>query len=123
VVFSWFGELARLAAALPRVEWGRRTEGPALLVARFRDEADGKPRRGPRERAFLQRLIAAIDARLPGEPSCYRRALLEMALDGGAAREPLHLGLRVPGGPRSGHAWLGGAPDGSAVRYDVQVDI
>ena len=73
-------------------------------------------------RARLQRVIAAIDARLPGDPSCYRRALLEICLDAGAAEEPLHMGLKVPGGHRTGHAWLGGSP-APVGAYDVQVDI
>ena len=42
-----------------------------------------------------------------------------MALDAGAAAEPLRFGLREHGGPGSGHAWLGDRPDESA-RYDAE---
>jgi len=38
--------------------------------------------------------------------NCYRRALLEMSLDRGAAQESLVLGLSVQGGRLDGHAWL-----------------
>jgi hypothetical protein len=68
-------------------------------------------------------VIAVVDRWLPGEPSCYRRVLLEMTLDAGAAEETLHMGLRVPGGPRSGHAWLGGSGEAAGVSYDVQFDM
>ena len=116
-------ELARVARALPLVEWGRRTRGPEPLVARLRDRGRRASRRSPEARADLRRVIAAVDRLLPGQPSCYRRALLEIGLDAGAAEEPLHLGLRVPGGPRSGHAWLGGDPSGPGRDYDVQLDM
>jgi hypothetical protein len=111
----------RTALAVPQIELGRRCEGPKSLVARLRAQGRLAMRRGPEDRARLQRVIALWDRILPGEASCYRRALLEIRLDAGAAEEQLHMGLRVPGGPRSGHAWLGsGAP---AERYDVQLDM
>jgi hypothetical protein len=128
-VVSHLAELARVAARLPAVEWGRRAEGPEPLVRRLRDRGRGARRRTPEDRARLQRVIAAVDRWLPGESSCYRRVLLELSLDAGAAEEPMHLGLRVPGGPRSGHAWLGagGAGADAAVpasrTYDVQLDM
>jgi hypothetical protein len=67
----------------------------------------------------LRRLIRGVDACLPGGGNCYRRALLEVALDPAAAAEPLHLGLREHGGPRSGHAWLGDRRD-SGEAYDAE---
>jgi hypothetical protein len=79
------------------------------------------PARAPEQRNTLRRVIRQIDARVPGGPNCYRRALLEMRLDAVAAREPLHLGLRAHGGPNSGHAWLGqpvSAED--SAHYDAQ---
>jgi len=39
--------------------------------------------------------VGWTDALLPGSPSCYRRVLLEVALDGGAARETVVFGLDV----------------------------
>jgi len=46
---------------------------------------------------------------LPDGGNCYRRALLELALDPTAAAEPLVFGLKQGGGSGSGHAWLGDA--------------
>jgi hypothetical protein len=48
---------------------------------------------------------------MPGGENCYRRALVEIALDRGAAQEPVHFAFRSRGGHGSGHAWLGGATD------------
>jgi hypothetical protein len=115
-----------VAAALPSVEVKRRRLGPGPLVACLRQKGRAAQRRTAEGRADLQRAIALVDRLLPGEPSCYRRVLLEIGLDAGAAEEPIHMGLRVPGGPRSGHAWLAGSPDAPSVDrvpYDVQVDI
>lgn len=116
-------ELFTIGLRLPEVEWRRRTEGPAPAVKKLRAHGRGQKRRSADERTRLRRLIAIVDRVLPGEPNCYRRALLEMSLDAGAAEEPLHLGLKVPGGPRSGHAWLGIAGASPSDAYDVQVDI
>jgi hypothetical protein len=70
----------------------------------------------------LRRLIRAVDGHLPGGGNCYRRALIEMALDASSADEPLHFGLVRHGGPKSGHAWL--ANDKTATRtYDVEFTI
>jgi hypothetical protein len=41
-----------------------------------------------------------------GGGNCFRRALLEMALDRGAAGDPLLMGFNVHGGRLAGHAWL-----------------
>jgi hypothetical protein len=114
-------EAIRTALAVPQVELGRRSEGPKSLVTRLRAQGRLAARRHAEDRIRLQRAIALVDRLLPGEPSCYRRALLEIRLDAGAAEEALHLGLRVPGGPRSGHAWLGSAAP--AERYDVLLDM
>jgi hypothetical protein len=65
-----------------------------------------------------------MDRVLPAGPNCYRRALLEMYLDSGASREPLYLGLRAHGGPRSGHAWLASWPDNAgASAYDAILEM
>jgi len=110
--------------ALPRIEWGRRFRGPALLVNRVREYGASAPARDPARRARLRRAIAAVDARLPGGPNCLRRALLEMRLDAGAARELIHFGLRAHGGPRSGHAWLSSWPDSErASSYDAVLEM
>jgi hypothetical protein len=115
-------DLIAIGLRLPEVEWRRLNEGPGPAVAKLRARGRKGPRRSSDERRELRRLISIVDRFLPGEPNCYRRALLEMSVDAGAAEEELHLGLKVPGGPRSGHAWLG--PSGALpAAYDVQVDI
>jgi hypothetical protein len=97
-------ELARVLAALPRIEARLRVEGPRPLVARLRRRRS--PRRLPAARARLRKAIRWVDARLPGGASCWRRALLEVALDRGAASEAVLLGVLASSEPRSGHCWL-----------------
>jgi hypothetical protein len=115
-------DLVSIGLRLPEVEWRRLNEGPGRAVAKLRARGHSARRRAGDDRQRLRRLIAIVDRFWPGEPNCYRRALLEMSLDAGAAEEQLHLGLKVPGGPRSGHAWLGTSA-ALPVAYDVQVDI
>ena len=69
----------------------------------------------------LKRVIGAVDRRLPGGKNCVRRALLEVALDGAAAREQFFAGLHMGGGPGSGHAWL--ESDSPTDRYDAVIAI
>jgi len=115
-------EVARVLRALPGVELARRSEGPGPLVRRLREEGRGCVRRSSTERSRLRAVIRALDVRLPGGGNCYRRALLEIALDPDTAEEPLYMGLVAAGGPRSGHAWLGS--DGDEARsYDAVVAI
>lgn len=116
-----FLDAVRVIVALPGVETGRRFEGPASLVRRLRSRSVNERARSDGERARLKRIIRWVDARLPGGGNCYRRSLLEMALDRGAAQEPLHLGLSSTGMPGSGHAWLGAESDGR--RYDVVISL
>jgi hypothetical protein len=44
---------------------------------------------------------------------------MEIALDAGAAKEPVHMGLKAHGAPNSGHVWLASAPDGDGG-YDAE---
>ena len=77
-------------------------------------------RREPIARQRLRRAIRLVDRLIvPWQPegNCYRRALIELALDSGAAAEPLRIGLMATAAPRSGHAWLG-AEDGPRT-YDT----
>ena len=99
------GDLFRVLGALPLVEWRRRRLSLHHAVARARAQSVRRGRSAV-ERARLQRVIGAVDARMPGGANCVRRALLEMSLDAGAAGERLFAGLKSGGGPRSGHAWL-----------------
>jgi hypothetical protein len=112
-------EIARILRALPSVELDRRRLGPTPLLAKVRARGARGAARDATERRRLQRLIRIVDALVPGGGNCYRRSLLEMALDAAAAAEPLRFGLREHGGPGSGHAWLGDRPDESA-RYDAE---
>jgi Transglutaminase-like superfamily len=114
-------DAARLVAALPSVEYGRRRQGPALLLPRLRKRGARSPIRSDPQRVLLRRMIRVLDRLIPGGENCYRRALLEISVDAEAAQRPIHLGLRVPGGPRSGHAWLGDSSQAEA--YDAQFDV
>jgi hypothetical protein len=118
-----FAVLLRRASWLDRL---RTAAGPrpAVLVARRMGEQ--RRIRSDRERRSLRGMIFFIDRRWRGGPNCYRRVLLEIAMDGGAAREIVQLGFRSGGGDGSGHAWLG--PDimmdgKSPSSYDAIVSI
>ncbi len=110
-------EIVGVLAALPRIERARRSLGPGPLVALMRRQAVGTERRDPASRARLRKAIAICDRLVPFGGGCYRRSLLEMALDAGASEEPLFLGLRR----QDGHAWLqSSAPsEGFDVTFDV----
>jgi len=110
------------AALLPLAEAAGRVWGPRPLVGAARWLGRRATPRAPGERAWLQRAIAAIDRRLPGGERCYRRVLVEVALDPAAAAEPFVLGLDRSGQPRSGHAWLGGRR-GRAEPYEVEISL
>lgn len=107
--------------AAPRVEWSRRRLGPLGAAQKMRSKGTKIPARGTAERAWLQRAVHTVDRIFPGGPNCYRRALLEMALDSGAASEPLMMGFRIGGGPGSGHAWLASHPP--AATYDAVISV
>ncbi len=70
-------------------------------------------------------MIAIIDRLWRGGPNCYRRVLLEISMDAGAARDVVKMGFRSSGGQGSGHAWLGDAAaiDGRHKPYDAIVSI
>lgn len=118
------GDLARVLVALPLVELGRVSMGPARILPRLRWTAGRCRKRSLPERSTLRRLIAAVDARLPDGGNCYRRALLEICIDAGAAEEKLYMGLKHQGGPKSGHAWLASWPDAAnAGAYDAVLEM
>jgi hypothetical protein len=115
-------ELAEVLAVGVRVDWARSRRGPQSLVTELRARGS---RRGPRDtvaRARLQRIIGFVDRCFPSGGNCYRRALMEIALDAGAAAEPLNLGLQAHGGPGSGHAWLADRR-GVSTRYDAELSL
>jgi hypothetical protein len=102
-----------LAAALwvaPRMERLRRIEGPLRAVEFARGAGRGLPARSPGDRLILRRAVSLVDSWIPGGPNCFRRCLMEMALDAGAAREKLLAGIQSGGGHGTGHAWLESHP-------------
>jgi hypothetical protein len=88
-------ELTRVLRLVREVDARRATETPHDILAAMRDRGSRTRARGPVGRARLQRAIGWVDAFVPGGASCYRRILLESALDGGAARETVVFGLDV----------------------------
>ena len=114
-------EMARVIRALPAIEIRRRTEGPAPLLRDLREQARYRRRRTSDERQELRRVIHWADAHFPGGGNCYRRSLLEIALDADSASEPLVMGLRSAGGEGSGHAWVGSNRDDRV--YDAIITL
>ena len=114
-----FGDFVRAAAVVRWVERVRLEKGPRLAMEVVRGVGSTKKDRGPAGRFQLARAVRLVDRLFPGGPNCYRRALLEAALDSGAAAEPLMMGFRTAEGRCEGHAWLGSDP--SASSYDVVV--
>lgn len=92
---SFVTELRRVAQRVREVDQGRKTQSPREILAAMRARGIDMAQRGPVGRARLRRAVGWIDAVLPGTASCYRRILLEVALDAGAARETVVFGLDV----------------------------
>jgi hypothetical protein len=103
---------------LAEVERARTTSSPRDAVESARRRGRAGLRRGPAARARLKRLIGSVDALFPSGPNCYRRALLETALDRGAAEEQIHFALDVG---KTGHAWLDSDPE--RQQFDVVFSV
>lgn len=88
-------EVARVVALVHEVDTRRASEPPERVLAAMRARGAGTAHRGPIGRARLRRAIGWVDAFVPGGANCYRRVLLEIALDAGAARETIVFGLDV----------------------------
>lgn len=88
-------ELARVVRLVGAVDAERRRTSPQTVVAAMRARGRSAPARGAVGRARLRRAIGWADAVARGGASCYRRVLLEIALDAGAARETIVFGLDV----------------------------
>lgn len=112
-------EVARTLRVFPSVERARRAFGPKEAAAAARSLSHGAPRRDALGRAQLREAIALCDRMVPTGGGCYRRVLLEAALDAGAAEEAIHLGLRRD--ERRGHAWL--ERDAPAETYDITTTL
>ena len=116
-------QAGRVLRALPRIEFDRRRRGTGPLVAEARRRGQTQPEQSLAARARLQRVISWVDARMPGGPNCYRRALLSLALDPDTAARPLRFGLHRDGRPGSGHVWIPGRDQPPALRYDVEFEM
>ena len=88
-------ELSRVARSVRAIERTRLREAPERALAAMRERGSREPTRGPVGRARLRRAVGWVDALFPGGGNCYRRILLEVALDAGAARETVVFGLDV----------------------------
>jgi hypothetical protein len=123
MLFDQLGEILRVLLALAMVERGRLTQGPGPLVTDLRTIGRRQRERTPAQRLQLQAVIARVDAHMPDGGNCYRRVLLEIGLDRGAAAEPLSMGLSGSGAPLSGHAWLGAAAADACKSYDATIAL
>jgi hypothetical protein len=114
-------ELSRVLGSSIRVELLRWLVGPQAAVESSRQLGRLCVTRSPGEREILRKAIRWVDRHWPAEPNCYRRILLEIALDRGASREKVIMGFRQGGGPGSGHAWLESDPP--AAVYDALISL
>lgn len=88
-------EMARVIRMVREVDAARAAGSPEQTLRAMRARGATAEQRGPIGRARLRRAIGWVDACVPGGPNCYRRILLESALDAGAARETVVFGLDV----------------------------
>jgi hypothetical protein len=121
-VLNRFLEVAEVIGLTITLNRARSRRGPKALTSSLRSRAMNVAARSPEERARLQRVIRVVDKCFPTGPNCYRRALVEIAMDAGAASEGLHLGLMAAGGRDSGHAWLASWPEADR-RYDAELVV
>ncbi|AKV03214.1 hypothetical protein AKJ09_09877 [Labilithrix luteola] len=98
-------EIARTLREVRYAERKRLSELPEHAVTSMRVRGSKKKQRGPIGRARLRRAIGWVDAVMPKGGNCYRRVLLELGLDGGAARETIVFGLDVG---KTGHVAFDG---------------
>src|SRR5256885_1557911 len=114
-------ELARALRLVRRAERERLAGTPARSVAAMRALGTRKAQRNALDRDRLRSAISLVDRFHPRGPNCYRRVLLELALDGGAARETLVFGLDVG---KTGHvAFKERAAQHDEKEFDVAFEI
>jgi hypothetical protein len=114
-------DVARVLLHLPLAEVLRRGMGPERAIGLARALGRRRRPRTPHERRVLRSVVSALDRKVPGS-NCYRRVLVESALDPGAARERVHFGLDRGAGPGSGHAWLD-SDTSQAKQYEAVFSI
>lgn len=110
-------ELAHALAVAREAERLRRSRSPEQAVRAMRERGRREAARGPIGRARLRRAIGWVDAAALGGPNCFRRTLMESALDAGAARETLVFGLDLG---RTGHVAFKDSEDRA---FDVAFEI
>jgi hypothetical protein len=115
-------EVWRVLQVLPRVESVRRAFGPRQALAFARQLAEHAPARDDRARRCVRRAIHWVDRSLADGGNCYRRALLEAALDRSAAEQPFIMGFSASSQHVAGHAWLH-SQDSGAPRYDFVIQL
>lgn len=110
---------AELWRVLPLVMLAERLRhvSPRDAIATMRARGLTAKKRSLVGRARLRRAIGWVDAFAVGGESCYRRVLLELALDAGAAREAVVFGLDVG---RTGHIAF---KDREDLPFDVAFEV
>jgi hypothetical protein len=101
-------EVVRVLRVLRLVEDARQARGPQSILSALRDQAAQALPRDERGRRCLRRAILWVDGAMGDGGNCYRRSLLEMALDRNAAALPFAMGFSQAGDHLTGHAWLAG---------------
>lgn len=116
---SFAREVARVVGLVRGVEAQRMRQPPEAVVRAMRARGRRARERGPIGRARLKRAVSWVDALYParGGANCFRRVLLEMALDRGAAEETLVFGFDVG---RLGHVAF---KDTEERSFDVAFEI
>ena len=111
-------EVIRALALVREAERLRVEAPPEHAVRVMRERGRGARRRGPIGRARLRRAIGWVDAAYPIDgANCFRRVLVEIGLDAGAAEETLVFGLDVG---RTGHVAFKDSEDRS---FDVAFEV
>jgi hypothetical protein len=98
-------QLVRLATTCCRIERERRKGNGAVALKMARSVGQFRRRRSPSGRLLLRRFLYQFDKVLPGS-NCFRRVLLEVALDSGSSAESVCFGVDTGANPFSGHVWI-----------------
>lgn len=114
-------ELLRVLAVLPVIEVARRLFGPGPAIKVLRGSALRKLLRDSAGRQRLHRAVGWVDRHLWPGANCYRRVLLQVALDRGVAAEPVYFGLKLENDRLDGHAWLSGQTVGESFPVILQL--
>jgi hypothetical protein len=88
------GQIREVVSVSRAVDRLRSEVGPADLLTQLRQQGGTRTRRDQSARRRLHRLISVIDRLLPRPANCYRRALVEIAMDAGASHS-ISLSVRV----------------------------